>query len=63
LTGVANADYLTDWTINLDNGFSIVNTTDNGATGELELDQDSSGKIEFADGGSITFENIEKITW
>ena len=30
---------------------------------ELELGQDASGEIQFTQGGSITFENVEKIVW
>lgn len=48
------------WTVVLDSG----NTFDpeNGDT-EALLGQDEGGRIEFADGGSITFENVEKIIW
>ncbi len=48
------------WTLSLDQG-SVVSTDD--VSGEMLLSQDSAGSITFDDGGTITFENIENITW
>ena len=48
------------WTLSLDQG-SVVSTDD--VSGEMLLSQDSAGSITFDDGGTITFENIENISW
>ena len=49
------------WTINLENGSTIESTDD--LNGEMLLSEDSAGSIEFDDGGSVSFENIDKIIW
>jgi Ca2+-binding RTX toxin-like protein len=49
------------WTLQLDNGDSI--SSINNIDGEMFLSDDSSGMIIFDDGSTITFDNIDKITW
>tara|TARA_R110002096_G_scaffold309403_4_gene504074 strand:- start:111536 stop:117409 length:5874 start_codon:yes stop_codon:yes gene_type:complete len=61
LTGFSGLDHEVGWTLVLDGGSTIQSTDD--AAGEMLLSQDSDGTITFDDGGSITFENIEKISW
>ena len=60
LNGFSGLNHEVGWTLVLDSG--VVQSTDD-TTGEMTLSQDADGKIIFDDGGSITFENVEKITW
>ena len=53
-------EYGTDWVVVLDGN---VDPEPVPAGTELELGQDASGEIQFTQGGSITFENVEKIVW
>lgn len=53
-------EYGTDWVVVLD-GKADPEPVPTGT--ELELGQDASGEIQFTQGGSITFENVEKIVW
>jgi hypothetical protein len=46
------------WTISLSEG-----NIESNDEGELVLSGDAGGTITFDDGGSIDFENIEKIVW
>ena len=61
LDGFSGEFHEVGWTLTLDNGSSIQSTDDN--AGEILLSHDASGTITFDDGGSIDFENIEKIVW
>ena len=47
-----------DWTITINHG-SIEQTND----GELILSDDASGQIDFSDGSSVEFDNIDRIAW
>lgn len=53
-------DYCTDWTVTVTTG-----TVENVITeeGRLELSQDASGTIDFADGSKIDFAQVEEIRW
>lgn len=53
-------EYGTDWVVVLDGN---VDPEPVPAGTELELGQDAAGEIQFTQGGSITFENVEKIVW
>ena len=53
-------EYGTDWVVVLDGN---VDPEPAPETQQLELGQDASGEIQFTQGGSITFENVEKIVW
>ena len=61
LKGFDGLDHEVGWTLVLDGG-SIIKSTDDDS-GEMFLSQDADGTIIFEEGGSITFENIEKISW
>ncbi|MCB2092697.1 MAG: hypothetical protein KDF58_14710, partial [Alphaproteobacteria bacterium] len=61
LSGFNGLEHEVGWTLVLDNGSSIQSTDDN--AGEMLLSHDADGTITFDEGGSITFENIEKISW
>jgi VCBS repeat-containing protein len=58
--GGSNLIYGTDWTVALSSG-SVLNT--NLDTGIMELSSDADGTMTFAAGGSITFTDIERLTW
>ena len=60
LSGFSGLNHEIGWTLVLDSG-TIQSTND--AIGEMILSQDSDGTITFDQGGSITFENVEKIVW
>lgn len=49
------------WTLTLDDGSTVTSTDD--LNGEMVLSGDASGTITFDEGGSVDFENIEKIVW
>ncbi|TLP42867.1 tandem-95 repeat protein, partial [Cohaesibacter sp. CAU 1516] len=57
--GTETTEYGTDWTINLTSGYSGI--TPDGE--QMLLSDDATGTIDFADGSSITFENIDRIAW
>ena len=61
LQGFSGLDQQDGWTLNLDEGH-VIESSDIDA-GVMLLSEDSAGSIEFEDGGSITFENVEQITW
>ena len=61
LEGFSGLGQQEGWTLNLDEGH-VIESSDIDA-GVLLLSEDSAGSIEFEDGGSITFENIEQISW
>ena len=61
LQGCSGLDQQDGWTLNLDEGH-VIESSDIDA-GVMLLSEDSTGSIEFEDGGSITFENVEQITW
>ena len=61
LTGFKGLKHEVGWTLVLD-GEATVQSTDDTA-GEMLLSKDAEGTITFDDGGSVTFENIEKISW
>ncbi len=47
-----------DWTLTLTSG------TSSGSSGDqVLLSEDASGTIEFEDGSTIEFENIDRIAW
>ena len=48
------------WTLSLDKGSTIESSE---MDGELLLSGDASGTITFDDGGSLDFDNMEKIVW
>nr|WP_321446198.1 Ig-like domain-containing protein [uncultured Cohaesibacter sp.] len=57
--GTETTEYGTDWTINLTSGTSGM--TPDGE--QMLLSDDATGTIDFDDGSSITFENIDRIAW
>ncbi len=57
---IALGTYGTDWTVSLTSG-SITNTDTAGQA--LTLTNDASGIITMSDGSTITFQEIERITW
>jgi len=59
LEGFAGQPPETGWTLVLDNGA----TASLDANGDYVLGEDASGTIVFDDGGTITFDGIEKISW
>ena len=60
LDGFSGGDVGEGWTLVLDNGSTVVSSE---TDGELLLSGDASGTITFDDGGSIDFDNMEKIVW
>ena len=48
------------WTLSLNSGSTIEGSD---TDGELLLSEDANGKITFDDGGSLDFDNMEKIVW
>ena|GEM_PF-877733 len=59
LSALNSNEFEDGWTLVLDNGGTYTE-----AGHDVLMDQDdTSGKIEFTGGGTITFENVEKITW
>ena len=61
LEGFSGQNHEDGWTLVLNDGSSIESTDD--LNGELFLSQDAGGTITFDQGGSIDFDNIEKIVW
>lgn len=49
------------WTLSLDNGSTVLSTDESAS--EMLLSDDASGSITFDDGGTVVFDNIEKIVW
>ena len=48
------------WTLTLDQGSTIESSE---MDGELLLSGDAGGTITFEDGGTLDFDNMEKIVW
>ncbi|MCT4655399.1 MAG: Ig-like domain-containing protein, partial [Cohaesibacter sp.] len=56
--GGNNLDFGTDWTLTVTNGSILTQGEDS-----MTLSDDAVGTINFSDGSSIDFENVERIDW